>query len=81
MPHAARKPVMRPTSKLAEATEYALARWQSRLRYLNDGRLAIDTNHLERQFRLIAQGRSNGLFLGRETAAKRPVPRRPSCTR
>ena len=64
----AARPLMRPTSKLAEAIGYALARWPSLLRYLDDGRLAIDTNHLERQFRPIAQGRSNWLFLGRETA-------------
>ncbi len=59
---------MRPSSKLSEAVEYALARWSSLLRYLDDGRLAIDTNHLERQFRPIAVGRGNWLFLGRETA-------------
>ena len=64
----AARPLMRPTSKLAEAIGYALARWPSLLRYLDDGRLAIDTNHLERQFRPLAQGRSNWLFLGRETA-------------
>jgi transposase len=59
---------LRPTSKLAEAVAYALSRWPSLLRYLDDGRLAIDTNHLERQFRPIAVGRANWLFLGRETA-------------
>ena len=59
---------LRPTSKLGEAVEYALARWPSLLRYLDDGRLAIDTNHLERQLRPIAVGRANWLFLGRETA-------------
>ncbi len=64
----ASRDALRPTSKLGEAVEYALARWPSLLRYLDDGRLAIDTNHLERQFRPIAVGRSNWLFLGRETA-------------
>jgi hypothetical protein len=59
---------LRPSTKLAEAVEYALARWASLLRYLEDGRLAIDTNHLERQFRPIAFGRVNWLFLGRKTA-------------
>jgi transposase len=59
---------LRPTSKLGEAVDYALARWAALLRYLDDGRLAIDTNHLERQFRPIAVGRANWLFLGRETA-------------
>ena len=59
---------LRPSTKLGEAVEYALSRWPSLLRYLDDGRLAIDTNHLERQFRPIAVGRANWLFLGRETA-------------
>ena len=59
---------VRPTSKLGEAIEYALNRWPSLLRYLDNGRLAIDTNHLERQFRPIAIGRANWLFIGRESA-------------
>jgi transposase len=59
---------VRPTSKLGEAVEYALNRWPSLERYLEDGRLAIDTNHLERQIRPIAIGRANWLFIGRETA-------------
>jgi transposase len=59
---------LRPTSKLGEAVEYALSRWPSLLRYVDDGRLAIDTNHLERQFRPIAVGRANWLFLGRDSA-------------
>jgi hypothetical protein len=53
---------------LGEAIAYSLARWPSLLRYLDDGRLAIDTNHLERQLRPLAQGRANWLFLGRESA-------------
>ena len=59
---------LRPTSKLGEAVTYALARRPSLSRYLDDGRLAIDTNRLERQFRPIAVGRANWLFLGRDTA-------------
>jgi len=35
---------------------------------LDEGRLAIDTNHLERQLRPLAQGGANWLFLGRESA-------------
>ena len=59
---------VRPSSKLGEAVGYALNRWPSLLRYLENGRLAIDTNHLERQIRPIAIGRANWLFIGRETA-------------
>lgn len=64
----AARDALRPSSKLSEAVEYTLARWSSLLRYLDDGRLAIDTNHLESQFRPIAVGRGNWLFLGRDTA-------------
>jgi transposase len=64
----AARAALRPSSKLGEAIEYALGRWPSLLRYLDDGCLAIDTNHLERQFRPIAIGRANWLFLGHETA-------------
>jgi transposase len=35
-------------SKLAEATRYALARWQSLTRFLDDGRIELDTNAVER---------------------------------
>jgi len=59
---------LRPSTKLSEAVEYALARWPSLLRYVDEGRLAIDTNHLERQMRPLALGRANWLFLGRESA-------------
>ena len=59
---------LRPSTKLREALDYALARWPALLRYLDDGRLAIDNNHLERQMRPLAQGRANWLFLGRESA-------------
>ncbi len=59
---------LRPTSKLAEAVAYALNRWPSLVRYLDDGRLPIDTNHLERLLRPIAIGRANWLFLGRAGA-------------
>jgi transposase len=59
---------LRPSTKLSEAVAYTLGRWPSLLRYLDEGRLAIDTNHLERQMRPLAQGRANWLFLGRATA-------------
>ncbi|HEX4150458.1 MAG TPA: IS66 family transposase, partial [Pirellulales bacterium] len=64
----AARAALRPSSKLGEAIEYALGRWPALLRYLDDGCLAIDTNHLERQFRPIAIGRANWLFLGSEAA-------------
>jgi transposase len=51
-------------SKLAEAMRYMLARWQSLTVFLDDGRIAMDTNTVERAIRPIALGRKNALFAG-----------------
>ena len=59
---------LRPSTKLAEAVNYGLHRWPTLLRYLDDGDLSIDTNHVEREIRPLAIGRSNWLFLGHERA-------------
>ena len=44
-------------SKLAEAIRYALSRWAGLTRYLDDGRIEIDNNVVERAMRPIALGR------------------------
>ena len=51
-------------SKLAEAIRYALARWQGLSRFLDDGRIEIDSNVVERAIRPIALNRKNALFAG-----------------
>jgi len=51
-------------SKLAVAIRYALARWQGLTRFLNDGRIEIDSNIVERAIRPIALNRKNALFAG-----------------
>ena len=51
-------------SKLAEAIRYALSRWQGLCRFLDDGRVEIDNNVVERAIRPIALGRKNALFAG-----------------
>jgi transposase len=38
-------------SKLAEAIRYALARWEGLTRFLDDGRIEIDSNTVERSIR------------------------------
>ena len=43
-------------SKLAEAIRYALSRWAGLTRYLDDGRIEIDDNVVERAVRPIALG-------------------------
>jgi transposase len=51
-------------TKLAEAIRYALSRWDGLTRFLDDGRIEIDTNVVERTIRPIALNRKNALFAG-----------------
>jgi Transposase and inactivated derivatives len=51
-------------SKLAEAIRYALSRWAGLGRFLDDGRVEIDSNIVERSIRPIALNRKNALFAG-----------------
>jgi len=57
-------PTLRPSMKLAEAIGYALNRRGELLRFLDDGRIPLDTGHLERSIRPVAVGRKNYLFFG-----------------
>jgi len=54
----------RPTSKLAQAVQYSLNRREELSRYLQDGRIEMDTGLLERSLRGPALGRKNFLFFG-----------------
>lgn len=51
-------------SKLAEAIRYALGRWNGLTNFLDDGRIDLDTNTVERSIRPIALNRKNTLFAG-----------------
>ena len=51
-------------TKLAEAIRYALSRWDGLIRFLDDGRIEIDSNIVERTIRPIALNRKNALFAG-----------------
>ena len=55
-------PTLRPSTKLAEAIAYALNRRAELMRFLDDGRIELDTGHLERSIRPVAVGRKNYLF-------------------
>jgi len=57
-------PTLRPTTKLAEAVGYALNRRAELMRFLDDGRIQLDTGHLERSLRPVTIGRKNYLFFG-----------------
>lgn len=58
-------------SALAEAIRYALARWESLVRYSTDGRIEIDNNAAERALRTVALGRKNFLFAGSDAGGER----------
>ncbi|CAM4423171.1 hypothetical protein BOTU111921_29480 [Bordetella tumbae] len=58
-------------SATAKAFDYSLKRWSALTRYLDDGQLPIDNNHIERQIRPVAVGRNNWLFAGSLRAGKR----------
>jgi transposase len=55
----------------AKAIDYALKRWSALVRYVDDGRLPIDNNHIENQIRPWAVGRKNWLFSGSLAAGAR----------
>ena len=60
-----------PAGPLAEAIRYALARWPALTRFLDDGRVELDNNAVERAIRPIALGRKNHLFAGSDGGAAR----------
>ncbi|OYR08332.1 transposase C of IS166 homeodomain protein [Brucella grignonensis] len=68
-PADARRAVRRERSRpilaeLAEAIRYTLSRWEGLTRVLDDGRIEIDSNTVERSIRPIALNRKNALFAG-----------------
>jgi len=58
-------------SATAKAINYSLKRWAALIRYLDDGDLPIDNNHIENRIRPVALGRGNWLFCGSLRAGKR----------
>ena len=57
-------------TKLAEAIRYALSRWQGLCLFLDDGRIEIDNNVVERTIRPLALTRKNALFAGSDGGAE-----------
>jgi transposase len=51
-------------SRLAEAIRYALSRWAGLCVFLEDGRVELDSNVVERAIRPLALTRKNALFAG-----------------
>lgn len=58
-------------SATAKALDYSLRRWGALTRFVSDGQLPVDNNHIENQIRPIAIGRNNWLFAGSLRAGKR----------
>ena len=57
-------------SSLAEAIRYALTRWGGLSLFLEDGRVEIDSNTVERAIRPLALTRKNALFAGSDGGAE-----------
>ena len=53
-----------PRSGLGKAINYLRNHWQALMEYLEDGRLPIDNNWVERLMKRVAVGRKNWLFIG-----------------
>jgi hypothetical protein len=60
-----------PKSPMGDAINYTLRQWDTLVRYLDDGRLEIDNNRVERQMRSVAVGRKNWMFAGSAEGARR----------
>jgi len=57
-------------TKLAEAIRYALSRWEGLSLFVEDGRVEIDSNIVERSIRPLALTRKNALFAGSDGGAE-----------
>ncbi|WP_205026420.1 IS66 family transposase [Cereibacter johrii] len=58
------------SSKLSEDIRSTLGLWPGLIRFLDDGRLEMDTNPVENQIRRVALTRKNALFAGHEVGAE-----------
>ena len=56
-------------SLIAEAIRYGLNHWDGLVRFLDDGRIELDTNIVERGIRPIVLNRKNALFAGHDEGA------------
>src|SRR4051812_16808060 len=57
-------------SSSAQAIRYGFNQWDGLLRFLDDGRIEIDSNTVERSMRPIALNRKNALFAGSDEGAE-----------
>src|SRR6266404_2107961 len=57
-------------SPIAEAIRYGLNHWDGLARFLDDGRVELDTNIVERSIRPLVLNRKNALFAGHDQGAE-----------
>jgi transposase len=57
-------------SLIAEAIRYGLNHWDGLTRFLDDGRIELDTNIVERSIRPMVLNRKNALFAGHDQGAE-----------
>ena len=57
-------------STIAQAIRYGLSRWEGLTHFLDDGRIEIDSNTVERSIRPITLNRKNALFAGSDHGAE-----------
>jgi len=60
-----------PRSPLGQALGYLRNQWTALSRFLDDGRIPIDNNAVERDLRAVAIGRKNWMFVGSREAGVR----------
>jgi transposase len=65
------KSAVLPKSPLGDAVGYTLRQWGPLTLFLDDGRISIDNNRVERQMRTVAVGRKNWMFAGSADGAQR----------
>jgi len=58
-------------SETAKAIDYSLKRWTAFTRFLDDGRLCMSNNAVEREIRAVAMGRHNWTFAGSDEGGRR----------
>ncbi len=58
------------TSAVRDAMNYGLNHWDGLIRFLDDGRIEIDSNTVERSIRPLTLNRKNSLFAGHDQGAQ-----------
>ena len=60
-----------PQGLLGQAIDFALKRWEALTRFVDDGVLETDSNHIENAIRPSALGKKNWLVIGHPEAGER----------